>query len=286
MTATAPRDARVRELEFLSRVERQGAVGTISDGLLKDDLQKQMIAHLLYEGYLNGVESLPWGPGSWLSTAPTEMPGKVELRRWYEMKTLLAEQQLPLSLSHKGRVRISELRDELRAGKYRDPSGLLWSVRHLDRDLIVAVTEAAEAAPVSLAVVDMNGLKPINDNYGYAAGNAVIEAYLRVIATFTGDGVDGYRGDSSDEVYLILRATTTDQARKTIELIMTRLAGERVEFEGKVLVDRLTACAGITTRANPEHDSSVLRRKAEQLLMGAKQKSKSIPARESVIEQK
>lgn len=283
MNDSSPKDARIRELEFLSRVERAGVVSTLNDGLLTNDLQKQMIVHLIHEGHLNGVDTFPLGLLGWPSKSGAKTRDEVEEWKWSAISSVLDGQQVALQLSHKGRVRISELRDELRAGKFRDPSGLMWSVRHLDRDLIVAVLEASTAAPVSFAMLDMNGLEAINDTHGHDAGDAAITTYLQVVATLTGEGIDAYRGDSSDEVYLILRATTPEQAHKTLGQILARLEQERVTFEGQAVANRLTACCGITTTSDPISSATALRREGDDRLYRAKAKSKSGADRSSVL---
>jgi GGDEF domain-containing protein len=279
-----PKDARLEELDFLARLERGSVEASIhGDALLSNLRTKHLILHLLREGYVNGIDSSRGGSLGWSTESGHQTRDWATNRQWVDIGRVLEGQSVSLCISHRGRVRIAELRDELRSGKYRDPSGLLWSVRHLDRDLAVALLAASEAAPVSLTVVDMNGLKAANDGSGYAAGNALIEAYLGVISAFTGDGLDGYRGDGSDEVYLVAHASTAEKARKTAEAIIARLAEQRVLFKERELRRGITACCGIETVLTPAATSEAVREKAEERLRGAKARSKLTPERESII---
>jgi GGDEF domain-containing protein len=72
-----------------------------------------------------------------------------------------------LRLTHAGRVRISELKQALRTGRIREQYGILWDGRHLETDLQIAVVDANEHAPLSVAFMDLNGLKSINDLVGH-----------------------------------------------------------------------------------------------------------------------
>jgi diguanylate cyclase (GGDEF)-like protein len=274
-------DARIRELEFLMRIERKGSVSANildEDGaVLRDPRVKEMIVHLLSEGYLNGVEHAA-GREDW-----ELMRRSAEVQYWDDIGQVLRKQQVTLRLSHKGRVRISELRDALTTGKYRDPSGLLWSKRHYERDFTVAVLGAGAGSPLSLAVLDMNGLKKVNDEHGHDAGDQVIKTYLQAVAVFTGDRVDGYRGDGGDEVYLVLRATDGAAARKLIDSLIIKLGTERVALAGGHEVKGVKACCGLVTTTDPRAVPPALTESADKRLYRAKAQSKRTKSRDSIV---
>jgi diguanylate cyclase (GGDEF)-like protein len=238
-----------------------------------------MLVHLLHEGYVNGIEHGRAGNAPNLDV----LRSNLEAERWRDIAAVLGQQQVILYMSHKGRVRMSELRDALTAGKYRDPSGLLWSKRHFERDYTVAVLGACGEAPVSLAVFDMNGLKRVNDTHGHDAGDQVIKAYLQTVAIFTGDGVDGYRGDGGDEVYLVLRGTDGAAARKLIDSIITKLGSERVVLPGGARIEGIRVCCGIVTTTDPRAVAGALTEIADKRLYQAKAASKATETRDSVI---
>jgi diguanylate cyclase (GGDEF)-like protein len=269
-------DARLRELEFLSRLERGSVRANIVDddgALLRDPVTREMIAHLLHEGYLNGLDTVPFRLKSDLWT---ESRDKVEVQRWNDVGAVLSKEEVILHLNHKGRVRISELRDALTMGKYRDPSGLLWSKRHFERDFTVAVLSAAKESPLSLAILDMNGLKKINDTHGgHDAGDRVIKTYLQGIAAFTGDGTDGYRGDGGDEVYVVMRSKEENAARKVIDVLLAKLAAERVPLDNGKEVIGVRACCGIVTTADPGANPRALTTTADERMYRAKAVSRA-----------
>ncbi|SRR6266851_2074430 len=203
-----PGDARLREFQFLAKLERE-AVLTLTFGA--NDPDRLMVLHLLLEGYVNDLAALS-GVSKRPSGLPVDVPARLRDRLEKDLDLVLTAQQLELRINHKGRVRLSELEQALQAGRDRDPTGLMLSKRHLDRDLAIAVISARPEMPVSVAFLDMNGLKAVNDRYGHAAGDEAIRTYLQVLSMICGNGVEGYRGDGGDEVVLILRAMSKDWA--------------------------------------------------------------------------
>jgi hypothetical protein len=54
-------------------------------------------------------------------------------------------------LTHLGRVRASELKQALRSGREREALGILWDERHWEQELQVALVDASQRTPVSVA---------------------------------------------------------------------------------------------------------------------------------------
>jgi diguanylate cyclase (GGDEF)-like protein/PAS domain S-box-containing protein len=65
---------------------------------------------------------------------------------------------------------------ELRSAAFKDPLTGICNRRRFDRDLDLAVSGALEAGRVfALVLADVDRFKPINDTYGHAAGDAVLQ---------------------------------------------------------------------------------------------------------------
>src|ERR1700694_86700 len=117
-------DARIEELKLLSEIDREGVlVRTPELGPWRD-----LVAYLVDARFVNDLQ-----PGAWLHSASvvtggpgdTALERKVHADRMDCLSKLLAGQQIHLRLSHKGRVRLSELKQALRAGREREPFGIL-----------------------------------------------------------------------------------------------------------------------------------------------------------------
>jgi diguanylate cyclase (GGDEF)-like protein len=265
-------DARLRELRFLARLEREREL-PVAPPL--PDFEKLMIAQLLSDGCINGLATLGWDQSLPFGLIEAEISDDRRL----DLHRLLAGQPLTIKINHKGRVRLSELEQGLQAGRDRDPTGFMLSKRHLDRDLAIAALSARPEAPVSVAFLDMNGLKVINDRHGHAAGDAAIKAYLQVLSVLCGDGIEGYRGDGGDEVVLVLRATTEERASRLIRDALLKLQAERLDGLRVVL----TASCGIRTTTDPAADAALLKDEADKAQYRAKSEAKKSRNKPSVI---
>src|SRR5262249_20941464 len=116
-----------------------------------------------------------------------------------------SSREVRLQLSHRGRLRLSELKQALRSGREREPFGILWDVRHWELDLQIAILDARETSPLALAYLDMNGLKQVNENHGHDGGDLALKAYFQAVASVIGDRGQAYRlGSGADEVLVVL----------------------------------------------------------------------------------
>src|SRR5262249_51931691 len=149
--------------------------------------------------------------GEWRLGIVHGVPGESELERqlhtkWLEtLARVLEGSTTPLRLSHRGRVRLSELKQALRAGREREPLGILWDARHWEQDVQIAILEARDESPLALAFLDMNGLKQINDSLGHDAGDLALKAYFQAVMSVLGDRGQAYRlSGGADEVLVAL----------------------------------------------------------------------------------
>ncbi|MEO1008345.1 MAG: diguanylate cyclase [Planctomycetota bacterium] len=103
----------------------------------------------------------------------------------------------------------------------------LWNRKHFDERLTQEVADnMRHGRPLSLAMLDLDHFKSINDNYGHPAGDAAIQGTADIIAeaTRTGDTPCRYGGE---ELAIILPETTSEQAAVLCDRIREAVA-ERV----------------------------------------------------------
>src|SRR5713101_8176258 len=195
------KDARLEELMLLARLERK-ASEPFQYTKAMDPARKQMVLTMVEQHFVNDESTF----ASWsyepnfeqiLRTARSVDENQLRVRQRVEFWTLLnklyGDQPVDLRISHKGRVRLSELRQALKTGRDRDSFGILWDKRHAEVDLDIALTSASKALPVSLLFIDMNGLKDANTNYGHGGGDELIKHLLRLVQTAAVPPTDAYR---------------------------------------------------------------------------------------------
>lgn len=121
------------------------------------------------------------------------------------------------------------------------------------------------AAPLALALTDLDEFAAINDSYGRDAGDAVLAAWDRVLEANVPDGGSVVRL-GGDEFVVVLPATSAENAVVLLEEMRGHFSGMRVEG----VPVTLTASAGIA--ANPPHGTTAgeLWRAAGEALMRAK----------------
>ena len=271
-------DGRVDELQLLAAIARSpryemhcppGTTGSIAK-------QRDTALFLIQSGYANGMERMSWSyqNGVWENTSAVDDPVSLRYRqmRAETMNKLLGGQPIDLQLSHAGRVRMAQLRDDLQQNRLRDTFNILLDQRHVDRDLAIALTRAGQASPVAIATFDLNKFKPINDTHGHAAGDALLRVYLAGLDAIVGAGVDAYRC-GGDEALLIVTGENATRINDLVKRVLLTLSGENVRF-GEALLGAVHACCGVASSVDPGEAVKSLKQRADEQLYRAKAHSK------------
>ncbi|WP_437818226.1 GGDEF domain-containing protein [Sorangium sp. So ce1078] len=270
-------DARLREMQFLAQLDREGPQEF--RGQYTGTPEQQMIASLLRDGYLNdGFDELKTLDASYSRTLH-------ERQTWVRgdyLGRFLRGTSVKLQISHNGRVRLSELEQQLRAGRDRDDTGMLWAKRHVETDLAIALLSASNDAPLSVAFLDMNGLKAINDTHGHAAGDEAIRAFFQAVTSTLGQHGEAYR-DGGDEVVVILPSTADELAGKLLDGFVRQLGKEVLRLGESRAEQVLTASCGSVSTTKPVENAKELLERTDKVQYRAKHKSKEHTPRVSAI---
>jgi diguanylate cyclase (GGDEF)-like protein len=142
-------------------------------------------------------------------------------------------------------VRISRLKHALLYQATHDELTGLVNRRHLFTAMQKAIAAHAAGAPGDLALIycDLNGFKPVNDEYGHEAGDAVLRATGRRItdAVRAGDVVARIGGDE----FLVFCAEADDATARALGDRIARSIAAPVSWGGHDLV--VTAAVGTVT---------------------------------------
>jgi diguanylate cyclase (GGDEF)-like protein len=122
--------------------------------------------------------------------------------------------------------------------------------------------------PLGLAVFDLDHFKRVNDEYGHLAGDDVLIAVARALASVTRQGETSARV-GGEEFALLLPGSDVYAAYDAAERVRTAIEATRTPVAGKRL--RITVSAGVASTAALPHATSVqLYRAADDALYAAK----------------
>jgi len=145
-------------------------------------------------------------------------------------------------------------------------SGLLnrgGFARHAELAMLGA---ARQGVPVALVIADLDHFKSVNDSFGHASGDRVIETFAGLLReAAAGHHVTGRIG--GEEFAIILPGTNLAAARLFAE--GTRGAFGTLPIDGLPLDNRCTASFGVA-EFHPNEDFADLMRRADQALYQAK----------------
>ena len=158
--------------------------------------------------------------------------------------------------------------DELLRRALHDPlTGLPNRVLFLDRLDQTLERRGREGQPVAVLYVDLDGFKDVNDTWGHAAGDEVLQVVGRRLAAAVrpGDTVARFGGDE----FLILceRLTSREEAADVAQRLLDTIS---VPVSGHAGPVDISASVGIAVAGNPSDTSTGLVDAADQAMYQAK----------------
>lgn len=147
------------------------------------------------------------------------------------------------------------LQAELHGEARRDPLTGAYNRRALDETLPVILQEALHSnRPVSVAMIDLDHFKSINDEHGHVFGDSVLKAFADHLGAMSRKGDLLYRM-GGEEFLSVLPGTTPQEATDVVGRWLQSL-GSGLMVEGKQLF--LGFSAGINTFPTLESDPTLL----------------------------
>ena len=162
-----------------------------------------------------------------------------------------------------GRYKAEELR-KLGQAVLTDGLTGLHNHRSFQEDLRREVSRSSRSElPISVAMIDIDDFKMINDTMGHARGDAVLAQVAKLMTLLRSED-RAYRV-GGDEFALILPDTGADAAHQAIE---------RLRHSIETAMDSVTVSAGVSANHNG-HSATVLRDHADLALYEAKHRGKN-----------
>ncbi len=166
-----------------------------------------------------------------------------------------------------------QLAAEFAASAERDPLTGLGNRRHLDRRCAELLPAAQrDKRPLSVAQIDIDHFKVINDTHGHAAGDRVLVALAQLLRDNTRQA-DVLARSGGEEFVVLLPDMDVHQASEVCERLRERVAarawGEddaREARRGKTF----TVTISIGLASSPPYDAAALLQRADEALYRAK----------------
>ena len=154
----------------------------------------------------------------------------------------------------------------LEADVRHDPLTGLGNRRELEALWPVLVQDArATGSPLSVAMMDLDNFKQVNDSHGHAVGDQVLLALSNVMRSHT-RGSDLAIRMGGEEFMLVLPDTTAERAADVCERLRVRVASHN--WDSVVPGLRVTLSIGLTS--SPPVDPQTLALRADEALYRAK----------------
>lgn len=183
----------------------------------------------------------------------------------------LAELRLHESLQAQERLNraLEDSRRELAELAIRDPLTRLYNRRFMEEALARELVRAErETDSLAVAMLDLDHFKAYNDDYGHAAGDAMLRAFAQAMHGFR-QGSDVACRFGGEEFVLILPGLDRHGAFARLDAFRHRISAMTVQHEGREL-PRLRVSIGVSFY--PQHGRRVddLLKQADQAMYRAK----------------
>ena len=157
-----------------------------------------------------------------------------------------------------GQVRTSH--DQLREFSLRDPLTGLFNRRHFDAAIEQAVADAQNGGPpFAVLLIDLDRFKPINDQYGHAAGDAMLVSVGNALMSAV-RGCDLAARVGGDEFAVLALTTNYAEAEELAERLRQAVEASAMRFGHEIIY----ALCSIGVAALPENG-----RRASDLMRAA-----------------
>jgi diguanylate cyclase (GGDEF)-like protein len=155
--------------------------------------------------------------------------------------------------------------EELRRLATHDALTGVYNTRHFDEVLTTGLQDGG-----TLALLDLDYFKPINDELGHAAGDAALRTFTSLIRNELGPA-DVFARLGGDEFAVFFPGAPVENAVKVMESIYARM--KRTPFRFDNATRQISASVGVVA-ANADETPESIKRRADEALYEAKRQGR------------
>ncbi len=152
-------------------------------------------------------------------------------------------------------TKLKEEQDKLLYASTHDHLTGLYNRRYFSQ--MREIFDAKVYLPTSVIILDINGLKVINDSFGHHAGNQVLKKLSVILAESVNNTLNFASRIGGDEFAIIMPNTSFDEADKFMNAVLERINSERV---GNI---NLSIAYGISSRTKLNYPIDEVLKNAE-----------------------
>lgn len=180
-----------------------------------------------------------------------------------ELEYKVEERTLELEIALR---ELSEANNELEALNSIDSMTGIRNRRHFDKRLLAEGRRSRrEQTPLSLAMVDVDHFKRINDEYGHTAGDSCIRHIATQLQSLLRRPTDDVCRYGGEEFAVILPNTDLNGAKQVIEAMREKIETTPVDVDGESISMTISAGVATTVVAYEEHELALLKHADKQL---------------------
>jgi diguanylate cyclase (GGDEF)-like protein len=202
---------------------------------------------------------------------PCHNPNK---QQWFMMQTspFVLENRTYCVISHRNITQRKIAEEQVRILSQTDGLTKLFNRRHFDEHLNLEWQRCSLLnAPISLAIIDLDHFKLLNDRYGHIEGDKCLQKIATLLRASTkrpGDICARYGGE---EFVIVYGNTSLQQAQKLLEQLIIKIHNLAIPNENSPTAPFVTASIGLSTMIPHQNNSIVqLISNADTMLYSAK----------------
>ncbi|NLK98161.1 GGDEF domain-containing protein [Defluviitalea saccharophila] len=155
----------------------------------------------------------------------------------------------------------------------KDPLTNLYNRRYMDRMLPHEISKCNAKHPLSIAMLDIDHFKTINDTYGHNVGDIAIKTVGAILLNSIRNETDWAARYGGEEFLICLPNTNNEKAYKALERIRKTIEKTVIRFEDKKI--NITASFGLSTIDSNEFAVNDLFKYVDNKLYQAKEQGRN-----------
>lgn len=150
----------------------------------------------------------------------------------------------------------------------RDSLTNLYNRRYIDYQLPQEIRKVSESMPLSVAMIDIDYFKEVNDKYGHDIGDEALRQFGRLLISSIRTENDWIARYGGEEFLLCLPNTDESGAKAAAERIRRRIEQTPIHIDGKDI--KITCSFGLYTLRNEEKKIEEILKATDNKLYQAK----------------